>query len=59
MIKYNQKEIVDIRKGDIEIKALYRGITLLWEAIQSCFGKGFWINDKAWTNDSAWKNINL
>lgn len=35
---------------------IYKGARLVWTAIKSCFGKGFWINDKPWLNDDAWKN---
>lgn len=24
--------------------------------IRSCFGSGFWINEKPWFNDESWKN---
>jgi len=29
---------------------------LIWEGIRSCFGSGWWINDKPWVNDEGWKN---
>ena len=38
------------------ITAVYKGLRLVWTAIRSCFGKGFWINDKPWLNTDAWKN---
>jgi hypothetical protein len=36
--------------------AVYKGAQLVWTAIRSCFGKGYWINEKPWVNDDAWKN---
>lgn len=39
-----------------EIVSVYKGLQLVWSAIRSCFGKGFWINDKPWVNNDAWKN---
>jgi len=38
------------------VQEVYKGARLVWTAIRSCFGAGFWINDKPWLNDEAWKN---
>ena len=38
------------------VTAVYKGLELVWNAIKSCFGKGYWINDKPWVNNDAWKN---
>ena len=38
------------------VTEIYKGANLVWTAIKSCFGKGFWINEKPWLNDDAWKN---
>lgn len=32
------------------------GARLVWQGIRSCFGGGYWINDKPWINDDTWKN---
>lgn len=29
---------------------------VVWELISSCFGSGYWINDRPWINDDAWSN---
>lgn len=42
--------------GSKVISAVYKGIDLLWQFIKSCFGRGYWINDKMWSNVDAWKN---
>lgn len=38
------------------IAAVYKGFDLVWSAIRSCFGKGYWINDQPWVDNDAWKN---
>lgn len=42
------------------VKLLYYGADLMWRAakriITSCFGSGYWINDKPWLNQDSWKN---
>lgn len=38
------------------ITAVHYGAKLVWEAVKSCFGKGFWVNRKPWRNSDAWKN---
>lgn len=38
------------------VSAVYKGLVLVWTAIRSCFGKGYWINDKPWVDEDAWKN---
>lgn len=30
---------------------------LVWQAISSCFGAGYWINQYGWKNTDGWKNI--
>ena len=32
------------------------GAKLVWIAIRSCFGAGYWVNDKPWLNTEGWKN---
>ena len=38
------------------ITAIYRGDRLVWLAVRSCYGRGYWINDKPWINTDPWKN---
>lgn len=38
------------------VTEVYKGANLVWSAVKSCFGKGFWINDKPWLNSDAWNN---
>lgn len=42
--------------GKQAIGQLYYGATLIYEAIRSCFGRGFWRNNKAWINKESWRN---
>lgn len=49
------KEITGVYKGSRVISAIYRGSQLVWQAIRSCFGAGFWRGDKPWVGNDAWK----
>jgi len=54
------KQVTSIYKGTVEgpkvVAAVYQGLKLLWQYIKSCFGRGYWINDKMWSNSDAWAN---
>ena len=50
------KEVASIYAKNKVVAAVYKGSQLVWEAIRSCFGKGFWINDYPWINKDAWGN---
>lgn len=52
----NNKNTSLIYYGDKAIATVYKGAKLVWEAINSCFGKGFWINTKPWSDKDGWKN---
>ncbi len=53
---FNNKEISSVYFGSKTISAIYKGSVLIWEAIRSCFGKGFWVNTYGWNNENGWKN---
>lgn len=55
-IVFRKKEIVSIHFGTQVIAAIYKGTKLIWMAARSCFGKGYWMNDKPWSNTEVWKN---
>ena len=39
------------------ITAIYNGAgRVIWQAIRSCYGAGYWINTKPWLNDEGWRN---
>ena len=56
MIYKGGKEVASIYKGNKAIAEIYKGAVLVWQAVKSCFGKGFLINDKPWSNEEGWKN---
>ena len=55
-IHIGNKEVTALYIGKKAITAVYEGIHLVWQAARSCFGRGFWINEKPWINEDAWKN---
>lgn len=38
-------------------KIVKNKVVLIWEAVRSCFGRGFWVNNKPWSNKDYWKNF--
>lgn len=56
MIFKNGKEITSIHIRGKAVTAVYKGATLVWQAVRSCFGIGYWVNEKPWLNNEGWKN---
>lgn len=56
MIYKDGKEITAIFLGGKVISSVYQGTKLVWQAIRSCFGSGFWVNTKPWLSNEGWKN---
>ena len=56
MIYFNGKETTARYLGKKAVEAVYYGAALIWEAISSCFGAGYWDNDKPWSNEDGWNN---
>ena len=56
MIFLGNKELSSAHIDKRAITQIYKGAILIWEAIKSCFGAGFWKNDAPWSNDEGWKN---
>lgn len=56
MIYKNEKKIALVNLGSRAITHIYRGSRLVWQAIRSCFGAGYWVNEKPWLNEEGWKN---
>ncbi len=50
------KEITAVNVAGKAITAIYAGSRLVWQAIRSCFGAGWWVNEKPWINDEGWRN---
>lgn len=56
MIYKDGKELAARYVGRKAVSAVYYGARLVWEAISSCFGAGYWDNDRPWSGDDAWNN---
>ena len=44
-----------------ELSAIYRSdangnLRLIYEAVRSCYGKGYWIPENPWLDDDKWKD---
>jgi hypothetical protein len=52
------KVIIDgVEKEILEVYKIVNSQTIiLFEAISSCFGLGFWRNEKGWLNKEGWRN---
>lgn len=55
-IFYKDREITAVYFGSRAISAIYKGTRLIWQALRSCFGGGFWVNEKPWVNEEGWRN---
>ncbi len=55
MIWIEGKEVGQLWIGGKPVQALYLGAKLIWEAVNSCFGSGFWNKDKAWCKTDFWR----
>lgn len=56
MIIINGKQVTAIHAGGKAVQMVYKGARLVWQAVTSCFGAGWWRNDHVWKNDDCWKN---
>ena len=56
MIYKNNKQLALLYYGNKAITSVYKGAKLVWQAIRSCFGNGYWDNDKPWDNNDGWTN---
>jgi len=52
----NGKEIGSVFRISKSIAVVYHAGKVVWQAIRSCFGRGYWVNDVPWNNDEAWNN---
>lgn len=55
-MKYGKLPIVSGRVRDRIISIVKYGKDIVWQAIKSCFGSGYWVNEKSWINDEPFKN---
>lgn len=56
MIYINGKEVSLVYYGEKAISKVMKGSRLVWQAIRSCFGAGYWVNEKPWIDNEGWKN---
>ncbi len=55
MLRSGGKEITGVYIGRRALSAIYVGTRLVWSAISSCFGSGFWRGDKPWSRTDGWR----
>jgi hypothetical protein len=55
MLTSDTKKFSKLTVGEKAISALYRGATLVWQAVSSCFGGGLWVSKQPWSDKDAWK----
>lgn len=60
MIIKNGKEVTSIYDRGKQVTAVYRYVAgawrAVWEAIRSCFGAGYWSDEKPWSDEEPWKD---
>lgn len=44
-----------ISLGNKIVSTIYFKGKVVWSAVRSCFGAGFWRGDKPWIGKDAWK----
>ena len=50
------KNISAVSVGRTVVSQINKGLVMVWTGIRSCFGSGFWVNEKGWQNSESWKN---
>lgn len=54
------REITGIHRKGRDTSEVWKYINgawrMVWQAIRSCFGRGFWTNMMPWRNSDGWKN---
>lgn len=55
-MRFQDKEIRRLNAYGKTVKAVYAGVNIVWQAVRSCFGPGYWTNNKPWLNNEQWKN---
>ena len=58
MLHKNNKDITGIYWNNHAITTVYKGVKLVWQAVSSCFGDGFWRKDKPWSGTDGWRKLN-
>lgn len=56
MLYKAKREIGFIKAMNTITTEVRKGARLVWAAVRSCYGKGYWINSAPWSNTDSWKN---
>lgn len=56
MITTGGKTVSAIYIGGRALSAVYKGAVLVWTAVRSCFGSGWWNGAKPWIGTDGWKS---
>lgn len=56
MLHKDDHNIGGIFYGNKIITKVYKGTTLVWQLIKSCFGAGYWIRNNPWKGTDSWRN---
>lgn len=56
MIRKENKKIVGVYWGGKTITKVFKGSSLVWQLIKSCFGAGYWVKQNPWLGSDSWKN---
>lgn len=54
-IYVDKKNIVQVFAENKAVAAIYAGAILVWQAVRSCFGAGFWVGRKPWLYKEGWR----
>ena len=57
MLSIKNKKISRLYIKEKSISELFANLRKIYTAIKSCFGRGFWINEKPWDNLGSWRNL--
>lgn len=61
MIYINSRPVSVIAAKDASMDARMIALVVMegrivWQIIRSCFGQGYWIEDRPWLDDDTWKD---
>jgi hypothetical protein len=51
----DKKEISAIVREGKTLLEIRKGLTLIWQAVRSCFGSGKWHGEKPWIGGEKWR----
>lgn len=57
MLSIKNKVVDKFFVNEKSLSEIFAKLKKIWVAIKSCFGKGFWINEKPWDNLDGWRNL--